>query len=180
MDRYRSSLYRRICVQGPLAHVSAVGSAGWTRGAWTTRLATGSSGRLEGGLHDVVQRFAVYVTAQFVGGYAEGTRAELRAGAADVGRDEQVGAAPERMVFGQRFGVSDVNGGANLSGVQCVDERVSLYDGTSCSVDEQRALAHAVELAGADQATRLFSEREDQDDDIGTGQQDAEFANGVD
>ena len=65
------------------------------------------------GLHHVLQRFAVDVAAQFVCGYAHERGRELRARSADVRREQQIGAAPQRVAVGQRLRIGDVESGAN-------------------------------------------------------------------
>jgi nicotinamide mononucleotide transporter len=148
----------------------------WLTAVIYARLAARAGGGLDGKLHDVVQRLTVHVAAQLVRGHTQGTRAKFRAGTADVRRDEQIGAAPERVAFRQRLWIGDVDGGANPSRVQGIDECVRLHDGAAGRIDQERTLGHAVELSRADQATRFFGERQYQDDDIGIRQQAVEFA----
>ena len=94
--------------------------------------------------------------------------------------DKQVGAFPEWVLRGQRFGIGDVEGGANASRVESTDQRIGLNDRAARGIDQQRALRHEGKLLGADEAVGFRSVGQDQDHDFGVGQKLIKSAYGMD
>ena len=91
-------------------------------------------------------------------------------------RDEKVGATPERMLRGQRFGVRHIERGANLAFIQRVHQRVCLDNCATGGIDHESALPHPFELSRADQAPRFIRQGQDENDDIGLRQQAVQLA----
>ena len=66
-------------------------------------------------------------------------------------REQQVGAAPQRVAFRQRLRIGDVKSRANPARIERIDQRVGIHDRPARGIHQQRALPHQRELAAADQ-----------------------------
>ena len=110
----------------------------------------------------------------------EGSAGELCAVAGDVGGDEQVGCVPEGVRWREGFGVHYVDGGADFFCLQGGEECVGVDDGASACVDQQGAALHFGEAVGVHEVEGFGGERGDEDDDVGSGKQVVEFADGLD
>ena len=79
-------------------------------------------------LHHILQRLAVHVAPQLIGRGAQRARRKLRRRSADVRREQQIRATPQRMTFRQRLGIGHVERGANPSRVERLDQRIRIHD----------------------------------------------------
>jgi len=74
-----------------------------------------------------------------------------------VRREQQVGATPQRVAIRQRLGICDVESGANVAGIERLNQCICVHNRTACGIDQKRALPHQRELARADQMVRFSS-----------------------
>lgn len=127
----------------------------------------------------VLQRFAVDVAAKFFKGDMHGAYGEVRAGTADVCGDESVGAVPERVSFGERFGVCDVKGGTDAAGGECGYQCIGVDDGTARGVDDERALLHESDATCVEEVVSFICGWKDEDDDFCERDEGVKFQDGV-
>ncbi len=130
-------------------------------------------------MDDVEQRLAAEHAANLIGGKADGTRSRTRGDAGDVGSEQEVGAAPEGMVGGQRLGIGDVERGADATRVKRFNEGVGVDDGSARGVDQKRALRQQSQLRRGDELMRGGRMREDEDENFRGGQKRVEFRDSV-
>src|ERR1700722_4659752 len=107
LDSRGRDLCRRIYLQGPVADSAALCGVCASGRAWPSRLASRSS-CLTRRLDNILERFALHISLQLLRGNAKCPRCELRSRSANMGREQQVWAAPERVPFRQWLGVCDV------------------------------------------------------------------------
>lgn len=120
---------------------------------------------------DVFEGLAGDVAADLVDSEAEGAMDELGRRAGDVWGDEAVWGGPEGVSGRERLGVGDVDGGADVVGVEGADEVVGVDDGAARGVDEEGASFHESHFACADERACLGGEGDDEDDDVGGGEE---------
>ena len=84
------------------------------------------------------------------------------------------------MRVGERLWVGDVNGCANMATVEGLEQRGGIDNGTTGGVDEKRALFHEGQLPLGDEAGGFAGEGDDEDNDVGGGQEFMQTADAVD
>ena len=128
----------------------------------------------------VVKRFAINIAAQLASRGAQGAGSKLRARSGNVGREQQVGAAPQRMPFRQRLGIGDVESGADAPGMKRINQCIRVHNRPARGIHQQSALPHKGKLARADEPARLRCGRKDQNHDFSLWKQAIQFAYGMD
>src|ERR1700687_3584299 len=116
------------------------------------------------------QRLARRVPPQLLA--REPIRARLPAGdgACDVGSDENVWSAPQRMLFRQRFRIGHVERSANVARPQGLHQSLGVDSPAPTRIHEQRAPLHLAEEFPVDELFRLRRAGQKVDHDVRLGQ----------
>src|SRR5690606_26204118 len=98
----------------------------------------------------------------------------------DVGGDEDARGVPEGVVRGQRFGVGDVEDGAQAAGAGLGEQGLGVDDGAAGGVEEDGAVLHGGEEVLVGQVAGLGGEGQHEGDHVLVRQEGREVGHGDD
>src|SRR6202789_897115 len=140
LDSGGRNICRRIYLQGPVADGASLCGLCATGLAWPARLAPRGGQCLTRRLDNILERFALHISLPLLRYNTKCTRRKLRRGSANMRREQQVWAAPERVPFRQWLGIRNIERCSNSSRIERIHQSICVYNWPARGVHQQSAL----------------------------------------